>query len=85
MSAANPDLDQFVAKSLKRAWATVPPAAISDLKRFAAHAAKGRVISWEGLRHWMRENHKINPGRTRLATVAREHGVTPWWSNASAQ
>lgn len=63
-----------------RQVADLPAKAVADLRWFAEQRKSGRPISFEGLRRWMREQHKIVVGRTRLATVARENKIEPWWS-----
>lgn len=72
--------DAYLKAHSKRVWATLSPAALADLKHFAKRAKEGREIGWYGMRDYFVEHHGLDIGRRRMQTIAREHGITPWWS-----
>lgn len=63
--------------------ADLPPKALDDLRFYAKAAAEGRTLSWRALSEWMASKHKVTMGRRRLATVAEQHGIKPWWSSSA--
>lgn len=66
------------------AWAIkLSPKAIDDLKYFAKRAAEGRPITIAALQKWMLDNHKQKIGVHKLSSIAREHGIEPWWRTRS--
>lgn len=66
------------------AWAVkLSPKAIEDLKYFAKRASEGRPITLAALQKWMLDSHKQKIVAHKLATLAREHGIEPWWRTRS--
>lgn len=72
--------ESYLAANPRRGSATLPKAAVDDLKFFAKRAEEGRVMAFTALTKWMLEKHGIAVGRIRLHTLAKAEGITPWWS-----
>lgn len=71
--------EAYVELNASRHLNELPAKAVEDLKYFATRASEGRPITVEALLAWMREHYGIEIGRSRLATLARTKGITPWW------
>lgn len=72
--------DAFVTEYAKRVPAKVDRQVIEDIRYFAARAAEGKEISITGMLTFFREQRGVELRRYRLATIAKEQGIEPWWS-----
>ncbi|HET8883016.1 MAG TPA: hypothetical protein VFM56_12645 [Solimonas sp.] len=72
--------DTFVDRFAKRTPAKVDAQVVDDLRYFAKRAAEDKEISITGLLQFFAEQRGVVLKRYRLATIARENGIEPWWS-----
>lgn len=80
--AAGDPLAQLLATSISAHKQTLPAKAIADLKAIEAHIAKGGPVPfYKDMIAFLKTTYGITIGRSRLATLAIENGITPWWSH----
>jgi hypothetical protein len=79
-SAAGPDPREAYLQRHFSSWAVKLSApAIDDLRFLGQRAKEGRPLTTKALTQWMLEKHGVKIGPARLATIAVENGIEPWW------
>lgn len=75
--------ERYIDRNMSAWAAKLCPKAVEDLKYFAKRASEGRPITIVALQKWMLDNYQQKIGVHKLATIAREHGIEPWWRTRS--